>query len=60
MEKNNRKLMNKGTMKNKAKKSGVNMSMVEMSHEGNSDVLGSYTGVPLTDDELPVQDQDDL
>lgn len=28
----------------------------------NSDVLGSYTGVPLTGDgdEMPVQDADDL
>lgn len=27
----------------------------------HSDVLGSYTGVPLTgDDDIPVQDADDL
>ena len=60
MEKKNRKLTGKGTMKNKVHKSGVKMSMIEMSKEGSSDVLGSYTGVPLIDDEVPVQDQDDL
>ena len=26
----------------------------------NSDVLGSYTGVPLDGDVMPVQDADDL
>lgn len=26
----------------------------------HSDVLGSYTGVPLLDDDVPVQDADDL
>ena len=48
-------------MKNKAKKSGVNMSMIEMSKDGNSDVLGSYTGIPQDENDLiPVQDADDL
>ena len=28
-------------------------------HEGNSDVLGSWTGTP-EDGEIPVQDADDL
>lgn len=29
-------------------------------HEGNSDVLGSYTGTPEDEDDRPVQDADDL
>jgi len=35
------------------------MSLI--SKKGNSDVLGSYTGVPLDDEwDEPVQDADDL
>lgn len=29
-------------------------------HEGNSDVLGSWTGTPNDEDDKPVQDADDL
>ena len=28
--------------------------------QAHSDVLGSYTGVPLSEDNVPVQDADDL
>lgn len=29
-------------------------------HEGNSDVLGSWTGTPESDGDMPTQDADDL
>lgn len=36
-------------------------SFAESAARANSDVLGSYTGIPLIDDdEMPVQDADDL
>ncbi len=59
MEKNDRS-MNKSMEKNKACKTSAKMNMTEQARKGNSDVLGSYTGVPLIDDEHPVQDADDL
>lgn len=50
--------MNKTDKKVSRKEFKVDMS--EPAREGKSDVLGSYTGVPLIDDEYPVQDADDL
>ncbi len=48
-------------MEDKKKKSlplrGVQRTLKERI---NSDVLGSYTGQPLYDDDEPVQDSDDL
>ena len=36
-------------------------NFAEEAANGNSDVLGSYTGVPLLDDDdVPIQDADDL
>ncbi len=35
-------------------------NFAESAAHAASDVLGSYTGIPLTDDEVPVQDADDL
>lgn len=34
--------------------------MAMMSRETHSDVLGSYTGTPLDEEDEPVQDADDL
>lgn len=57
----NMKMDTEKTVQKKGKgKIGVKMNMIEQSVKGHSDVLGSYTGVPLIDDEYPVQDQDDL
>ena len=51
--------MAKNSGKNTDKRS-MKMSMTELAEKGRSDVLGSYTGTPLTDDDQPVQDADDL
>lgn len=40
---------------------GVMESLAQTAGRVQSDVLGSYTGVPLAaEDEMPVQDADDL
>ncbi len=59
-DKNMKTNAEKTAQKNGKGKTGVKMNMIEQSINGHSDVLGSYTGVPLIDDEYPVQDQDDL
>lgn len=52
-----RKMSKKKQKKNeKARRLAENWQM----HEGNSDVLGSWTGTPEDDDDRPVQDADDL
>lgn len=36
-------------------------NFAELARQGRSDVLGSYTGVPLSpEDDVPEQDADDL
>ena len=48
------------------KKKAINQKLQEMedfacsARRVNSDVLGSYTGVPQSEDDVPVQDADDL
>ena len=51
-------------MADKSKKNvceeAAKMRLDESARRAHSDVLGSYTGVPQSDDEHPVQDADDL
>lgn len=46
----------------RSKKTKRKVKSVRVTSEDNikSDVQGSYTGVPLEGDEIPVQDADDL
>ena len=50
-------------MKKKNNKNGEKSFKVAeewQKHDGNSDVLGSWTGTPEDSDDKPVQDADDL
>ena len=53
-------MKDKSAKRKNESETSVKMSICESAHRAHSDVLGSYTGVPMEEEEQPVQDADDL
>jgi len=54
-------MIDKKNRPNKARQKNDMENFAESAAHAASDVLGSYTGIPLIEDEdMPVQDADDL
>ena len=53
-------MTDKTEQKKQMTKAAEKMRLDESAREAHSDVLGSYTGIPQSEDMHPVQDADDL